>query len=245
MDFLTKWWMYLLGVFVMVFVISQSVFFLVKSSKRAKEIGISTQQIKKTITSSMVFSVAPAIAILFGVVSLKTSLGVVIPWIRLSVLGALTYEVPAAEVTLNTFGESLGTMVSNPQILITALWVMTLGCIPPLIIIPLFLKKIQSGVVKIQKKDTKWGEIFMSAMFLGMISAFIGVVVAPKKDVVSGEMFVSAVPILTMLSSAVLMIVCGLIINKYKQEWLKNYAIPISMAGSMALAILFTTIGVR
>jgi hypothetical protein len=247
MDFLTSWWMYLLGAIVILFVLSQSVFFLVKSSKRATELGIEKKDITKTITSSMVFSIAPSIAILLGLLTLSKSLGVVIPWIRLSVLGAVTYELPAAiNVVEGVFQGRIGTMITDPKILITVLWVMTLGCIPPLVIIPLFLKKIQSGVVGIYKKDNKWGEIFMNALFLGMISAFFGYVVAPRTDEATNTSYVSVLAILTLLTSAAIMVVCGLFVKKYKQEWLKNYAIPFSMIGSMLLAIVYTALlGVR
>ena len=53
---------------------------------------------------------------------------------------------------------------------------------------PLFIKKIQGGLMKIKNKDSKWGDIFMTAMFLGMISAFLGMVFS---DIRSGLKAVS------------------------------------------------------
>lgn len=81
---------------VIVFVMAQSVFFLVKAAKRAKQLGIQGATIRKTIASSALFTVAPAVAILLGVITLSKFLGLPLPWLRLSVLGALTYELPAA-----------------------------------------------------------------------------------------------------------------------------------------------------
>ena len=77
-------------------VLAQSVFFLVRAVKRAKELGIAGSTIKKTISSAAVFTVAPAIAILVGVVALSKSLGVALPWLRLSIIGSITYETVAA-----------------------------------------------------------------------------------------------------------------------------------------------------
>ena len=114
-----------------------------------------------------------------------------------------------------------------------------------MIIIPLFLKRIQSRVKTIRRKDLAWGDIFMNAMFLGMISAFLGYVVAPRIDEMTGESYVSILAILTLLSSALIMAVIGILVTKFKQEWLKNYAISVSMLGSMALAILYAFMGVR
>ncbi len=246
MEFLTSWWMYALAGFVMTFVISQSTFFLIKASARARELGISKKAIIKTITSSMVFSIAPSVAILLGLVTLAKSMGIIIPWIRLSVLGAVTYELPAAvNVVSGVFGLSMGDAISSHQVIVTVLWVMTFGIIPPLIIIPLFLKKIQSGVINIHEKDKKWGEYFMNAMFLGMISAFLGYVLAPRVSPGTEGYYISITAILTLVTSALIMVICGLFVNKFKQEWLKSYAIPFSMIGSMLMAILYTFLGVR
>ena len=81
-------------------VLGQSVFFLLKAVKRAKEKGMDKKVIKKTITSAIVFTIAPAIAILVGVISLSVSLGIPLPWLRLSVVGSLTYEQWQQEMRL-------------------------------------------------------------------------------------------------------------------------------------------------
>ncbi|MFW5841649.1 MAG: DUF5058 family protein [Bacillota bacterium] len=246
MDFLNAWWMYLIASVVVLFILSQSLFFLLKARKRALELGISKERIKRTIISTMIFSIAPSIAILIGLLTLSKVLGIVIPWIRLSVLGAVTYELPATiNVVEGVYEQSIGNRITDPKMFITVIWVMTFGVIPPLVIIPLFLKKIQARVIKTRMKDHKWGDIFMSAMFLGMISAFLGYVVAPRTIEETGETYISITSILTLLSSAGIMVLCGVLITKYKQSWLKNYAISLSMILAMALAILYTALGVR
>jgi hypothetical protein len=37
----------------------------------------------------------------------------------------------------------------------------------------------------------------------------------------------------------------GYVMKKYKWEWLKNYALPVSMIVAMALAIVYAGLGVR
>ena len=68
------------------FVVVESLFFMVKAWKRGKEIGMTTEQLKNTVVSSALFSFAPAVSILATVVVLASSLGIVLPWIRLSVV---------------------------------------------------------------------------------------------------------------------------------------------------------------
>ena len=223
--------MYLIGGIVGLFVIAQSVYFLVKAVKRGKELGITMSTVRKTIASSAVFAILPSISILVVMVTLTNALGVPLPWTRLSVLGAATYELPAATAALNAMGMSIGDPITSTTVFTTVAWVMTLGCITPLIIIPIFLKKIQGGVHKIQKKDSHWGDLFLTAMFLGMIAAFLGMGI-------SGGML----SILTLLTSALIMGICGLLVKKAKVTWLENFALPISMLGAMALAILYSNV---
>ena len=95
-------------------VLAQSVFFLVRAIKRARELGISSSTVKKTISSAAVFTIAPAIAVLVGVVALSKSLGVALPWLRLSVIGSITYETVAAGNALEAAGSSAGTTITDP-----------------------------------------------------------------------------------------------------------------------------------
>ena len=84
-----SWWMYLLGAFVTVFVLATSVFFIVRAYKDAKELNMDKAVLKKVIIDSTIFTILPSISILIGVVALMGSIGVALPWIRLTVIGAL------------------------------------------------------------------------------------------------------------------------------------------------------------
>ena len=72
-------------------VLAQSVYFLIKSYRRAKVIGMDMKKVNKTIISSAVFTVAPAISIVITILALSKSLGIALPWLRLSVVGSLSY----------------------------------------------------------------------------------------------------------------------------------------------------------
>lgn len=220
-------------------VIAQSVYFLLKAIRRAKELGIKTETIKKTISSSAVFTIAPAISILVGVVALSKALGVALPWLRLSVIGSITYENVAAGNALNAAGQSMSETITDPNMYVTVLWVMTIGIAAGLILVPFLTKKIQTGMVKMGMKDKKWGEIFNNAMFLGMISAFLGYVFCDVADVFKGST-AGLIPVCVMIISALVMAVCGLISKKLKARWIEDYALPLSLVSGMAMAIPIT-----
>jgi len=160
-----------------------------------------------------------------------------LPWLRLSILGAITYELTAAASAASTMGIAISEEISEPQTYVTILWVMTLGIIPSMVLIPLFLKKFQSRMSVIKKRDPIWSEHFMTAIFLGMSSAFLGVIF---KDISKG--IIGFIPVFVMLFSAIVMAVIGLLLKWRRSKVLEDYALPISMLSGMVFSIIITSI---
>lgn len=222
---------------ILLLVLAQSVFFLVRAWQAGKEMGIAKSKLRKAVVSSAVFTIAPAVSILMGVIVLSKKLGLALPWLRLSVIGALTYELTAAENAANAAGTSLSdsaTQVSGAQFLNITI-VMTLGIIVGLILVPILCKKIQGSMDKMKAKDTKWGEILTNALFMGMISAFMGLIFTDIRSGLTGW-----IPVFIMLISAVCMALMGLLMKITKWQWLNDYALPICMLAGMASAIPVT-----
>jgi len=162
-------------------------------------------------------------------------MGIPLPWIRMSVIGAITYELPAATSTANALGVSLAETITDPKTYTAIAWVMTLGIMPSIILPPILMKKIQGGMLKIKNKDSKWGDMFMTSMFLGMISAFLGMVFSDIRSGLQGF-----IPIFVLLVSALTMAVCGILIKKLNWKWLETYAMAISMLVAMVFAVVVT-----
>ena len=91
--------MFLLGGIVILFVVALSMIFLVKSYRAGLAMGMEKKALKKAITASATFTFLPSVSILLGVIALAGSLGVPLPWVRLSVIGALHYETSVADIT--------------------------------------------------------------------------------------------------------------------------------------------------
>jgi hypothetical protein len=227
--------LYLVTAAVVLFVLAQSGYFLYRAYRRARELNISSSVLKKTIASSALFTIAPAAAILTGVISLSVFLGLPLPWLRLSVLGAITYEMPAATTTALGMGLDLTKPITDVRAFSAIAWVMTLGIIPGVFVILFAMKKIQKGIVSLKAKDEKWGDALLTSLFLGMISAFLGLLFANVRQGLPGF-----IPLAVAFVSAALMGVCGLLIKKAHMAWLEQYALPISMLGAMAIAIPIT-----
>ncbi len=222
---------------ILLLVTAQSVFFLLRAWKAGKELGMSTSTLRKTVISSAIFTIAPAVSILMGVLVLSKKLGLALPWLRLSVIGALTYELTAAENAAKAAGTSLSesaTAITGEQFLNISI-VMTLGIIVGLVLVPILCKRIQGGMVKMRNKDKKWGEIVTTALFMGMISAFMGLIFTDISAGLRGW-----IPVFVMLVSAVCMALFGILIKVTKWGWINDYALPICMLIGMASAIPIT-----
>ena len=88
-------------------------------------------------------------------------------------------------------------------------------------------------------KDKKWGEIFNNAMFLGMISAFLGYVFCDVTNVFKGDTS-GLIPVCVMISSMIIMLVCGICAKITRARWITDYALPISLICGMASAVPIT-----
>ena len=224
-------------------VLGQSVYFLVKAWKRSREIGMDQTKIKKTVKTAAIFTVAPAVSIVISVITLSKTLGIPLPWLRLSVVGSLSYEAIAASNALSAMGLELGKVDAlTAQQFVNISLVMTISIMVGIWLVPAIGRKLLGGMSKMEAKDPKWSEIFQNAMFIGMIAAFLGYVFCDFSLLWNPVEGVSAtsglIPVAVMGVSAAVMVVLGLAMRKWK--WLGDYALPISLILGMASAIPIT-----
>ena len=243
-------------------VLGQSVYFLLKSVRRAKATNMDMTKIKKTIITAAIFTIAPAVSIVVTVVTLAKSLGIALPWLRLSVVGSLSYEAIAAANAASGMGTTLAELGEGMTAseYVTIALVMTLSIMVGIWLVPVIAKKYQNGLVSFENKDKKWSDILQNSLFIGMISAFVGFVfcdvsrlwsekarlveitdkMTDTTTVIEYSSTSGLVPVVVMATSAICMCLCGLLINKLKWKWVNDYALPICMIIGMAVAIPVT-----
>ena len=232
--------LFLLVGIVIFFVLAQSIFFLIKALKRAKEIGMDTKKLRRIIISASIFTIAPAVAIVVSVIALSKDLGLALPWLRLSVVGSMSYETIAASNALTGMGLEFGKVANlTAQQFVTIILVMTISIMVGIWLVPVLCKKMKTGLVNMKNKDAKWLDIFQSAMFIGMISAFVGFVFCDFSGVFSGDTK-GLIPVCVMAVSAITMLICGAIMKITKARWINDYALPISLILGMASALPIT-----
>jgi len=221
-------------------VLAQSVFFLVKAWRRGVAIGMEKKKLRRIAATAAVFTIAPAVAIVISVITLAKDLGLPLPWLRLSVVGSLSYETIAAANAESAMGLTFGQapdLTATQYVTIAS--VMTLSIMVGIWLVPVLCKKMQNQMVVREQKDKKWADIMSAAMFIGMISAFVGYVFCDVSTVLQGST-AGLIPVCVMAVSALVMLLSGLLVKVLKVQWISDYALPVSLLSGMASAIPIT-----
>ena len=250
-----SWWMYLLGVIVVIFVLVGSLFFILKSYKDAKKINMDPKILKKTIINSAVFTILPSISILIGVVTLSGVLGIPLPLIRLTVIGALHYEGVAA----NSAYEGISSLAELTSVqFVTIAFVMTLGILSGPLYCLLGYKSYEkkffskakvttteAQVEKVENKENEtteekkkgFGDVLFNAVFIAMICSFLSVDAAKilNRDEAAVKNFV---PIVVIMTTVLSMFILDILQKKLKWKWLASFDLGLSMLIGMTVAVI-------
>lgn len=216
--------------------------FLIRAYKAGIAAGMDKAMLKRTITSSVTFTILPSVGILLGVIALSGSLGTPWPWLRLSVIGALHYETQVAQAAAEQVGVgSLSAANMTPVGFATIALLMSI-CIPWGMILSFFfnksyLKKLQGKNKEEENKEKKpnFGDSAMIAMFMGLVSAYIGSYIG---GFISGEGAFTfkgdLTPLIVSVVSAIVMAIFTYFAEKKHMVWLESF----SIAGSMLVGML-------
>ena len=259
-----SWVMYLMYALIVVFISAEAIFYLVKSVKKAKKIGMDMTKIKKVIKTSASFSVLPAIGIGIGVVTLIGSLGITVPAIRLSVIGALQYETQMADgaakaITGSTDGLTLliqrGVTAQDYATIVT---LMTVAIIAGPVLVVLFYKKLQPKLAKLGAMkvggavdpDTATKNLESDAkkanpngINLGDLAfqvSFIGMIIGYIAMSIGA---IAAMPgritsyynFIAVIVAALFMVLSDFLVKKFNWKWLDDFSVAFSMLFAMLI----------
>ena len=229
--------MFLIVGVVVLFICVLCVMFLVRSWRAGVAMGMDKAKLRRAITSSATFTLLPSVSILLGVIALSGSLGIPLPWIRLSVIGALHYEGNVADIAARAAGMSggLGSEPLTAPVFLTVALVMTAGilagCILCVFCLKAYMKKVRGAAQKQKSGKKGFGDYMFTAMFVGLVSAYIGSYLGEWTS--AGNympLFVAAV-------SAAAMGLFEFLARKKGMTWLDNFSMAGSMLVGMAAAV--------
>lgn len=259
-----SWVMYLMYALIVVFISAEAIFYLVKSVKKAKKIGMDMTKIKKVIKTSASFSVLPAIGIGIGVVTLIGSLGITVPAIRLSVIGALQYETQMADgaakaITGSTDGLTLLMQRGvTAQDYVTIITLMTVAIIAGPILVVLFYKKLQPKLAKLgamkvggsvdpdaatKNLESDAKKANPNGINLGDLAfqiSFIGMIIGYIAMSIGA---IAAMPgritsyynFIAVIVAALFMVLSDFLVKKLNWKWLDDFSVAFSMLFAMLI----------
>ena len=232
--------LYLISGGIILVIMAMCVLFMARAYRAGLRLGMSRQTLNRTITSSATFTLLPSVSILLGVIALSGSLGIPLPWLRLSVIGALHYETNVADIAARSIGMSgLNANEMTTTAFVTIALLMTAGIIWGMIFNALFGKKYLQRLQRPggeKKKGPGFGDAAMSAMFIGLVSAYIGSYVGTFTS--TGDYM----PLFVLFVSALSMAGFLYLIEKRKVKWLESFSVAGSMLIAMAMAVLLNMI---
>lgn len=230
--------LYLISGFIILCVAITCAIFMLRAYRAGLAIGMEKQVLKRTIISSATFTLLPSISILLGIIGLSGTLGIPLPWLRLSVIGALHYETTVADAAARAIGMSgLNISEMTLQAFSTIALLMGAGICSGTLCTILFAKpylaKLESSAQKrSQGKQGGFGDKAMAAMFIGLISAYVGAYLATFISTGNSK------PIIVLCASFVFMGIFVYFIEKKGKKSLENFAIAGSMLLAMTVAVL-------
>lgn len=235
--------LYIISAVIIVLVAGFSLFSMIRAYRAGVQMGIDIKKLKTAITSSITFTILPSISILLGVIALAGTLGIPLPWLRLSVIGALHYETSVADIASKSSGlsglvasEMTTTAFTTIALLMTVgiIW----GCILMLFFGKTYSKKLL-GKPRTPGKKSFAGEA-MTALFIGLITAYVGSYIAECIQLQNGKLIYTGkyLQLVTLVFSALAMGVFTYFSEKKKMVWLENFSIAGSMLVGMAAAVI-------
>jgi len=237
--------MYLICGGIIFFVAVVCIVFAIRAWRAGIAIGMDRTKMRRAVTASASFSVLPSVGILLGVIALSGSLGVPWPWLRLSVIGALHYETQVAAAAAEAAGlKQLSGSAMTAQAFATIALLMSVCIMWGMILSALFNRRYLhrlhgQGDKKPGEKKGGFGDIAMGAMFIGMVSAYLGSYLG---DFVSGGgLFTfrgSWTPLAVAAVSALAMAGFTWLSEKKRMQWLDSFSIAASMLIGMLAAVL-------
>ena len=235
--------MYILYGIVLAFVVSLSLYYMLTALKRAKQLGIASDKIKKVITTSATFSILPGLGIALGVVTLIGTLGIAFPAIRLSVVGSLQYETQMADaVATGLTKDSMAALIARgmtAQDFATMAMIMTIAIMSGGVEVLFFYRLYQPKIGKLMGKTTSVakkggvniGDLVFQVSFIGMVIGYLAMSIA---TITGGVKFIDNwYNFIAVIVAMACMYVCDVLINKANWKWLDSFSTPLSMLIAM------------
>jgi hypothetical protein len=220
-----SWGMWVASASIIAVVFVQAIRISMIAFSTGREIGMTNSQLWTAFRTGLTTSIVPAIAVLLGLIVMIPKLGLPFPWMRLSVIGSVSYELMAAGIGAGAIVDQGLAGDMNGIAFANAVWAMSIGSIFALIIVGFFTPKIMKLKDKIAGGDEGWMKVMTAAAFFGAVGYMVAQPIVKQGS-----------PLMALIGGFVTMALLGVIIAVGKQNWLKEWALSLAIIGGMAVA---------
>ncbi len=242
-SMVNSWQMYLVCGVILVFLAAMCCVLILKSYRLGVLIGMEKAVLRMVVISSATFTVLPAISILIGMFALSGTLGVPMAWLRLSVIGALQYELQVTDIVLQALDYHGMTDIAaiTPSDFATIALVMAVGIIGGLICCMFFLsayldkiggKKTSDPAEAQPVRKKNFASYATICMFVGLCSTYFGAYIG---DATVNKNYI---PILIACISGISMLAFERLSKIKRLWWLEHFSLAASMIIGMTCAVI-------
>ncbi|MHC3437439.1 DUF5058 family protein [Natrialbaceae archaeon A-gly3] len=226
MDVANSPWLWISAAPVVLMVLIQAGLFLRRSWKNGKEMGLSDGQLKTGLKTGVISAIGPAVAVLAAMLALIATVGGPIAWMRLSVIGSVAFELPAAEIGISQLGFGFGDEGITETAFATAVWTMTLGGIGWLLVAAIGTPHMETARQKIVSGRDALLPIITAGAMLGAFGYFV-----------SGEVTSGAPEAGSAAIGGLVMLALLKIADEKGIQWIREWALGTAMAVGLLVGI--------
>lgn len=218
-------WVFALGVFAVIIV--QSALYVRAARRAAPGLGIERAELSTAFRSGAIASVGPSLAVVVVAIALLALFGTPAVLVRIGLIGSATFETGAAKIAAESAGAPLGGPGYDQHVFALAFITMSLAGAGWMVATLLFTPLLKRGSARLSDVNPVVLTVIPAAALLG---AFAGLTL--------GEFPKSPVHVITTAVSAAVMLLLLLVARALKADWLKEWALGISIIVGLAAAYL-------
>lgn len=221
-------WIFALGVFAVIFVQS---FVYIRAAKAAgPSVGMAPRELNQAFRSGAIASIGPSLAVVIVAIALLALFGTPAVLVRIGLIGSAATETASAGIASTTMGAVLGGEGYDQQVFAVAFAAMSISggawMLATLILTPL----LKRGGHKLSQVNPAAMALIPGAALLGAFSMLT-----------LSELPKSTVHVITVAVSAFVMAGLLFVARKLNANWLKEWALGISILVALAVAFVAHT----
>jgi len=229
--------LWIMSSFVVIIIVTLSIYYFKIAIKRAKEIGISKERYIPAIRSAAITSLGPSLSPVIVLISVIAIVGGPTAWMRLNEVGAARTELAMVTMSCGLLGIEPGSADFGVQAFSYSVWGMALNDVGWFIVAFLLTHRMGQAVDFLYGKyDRQWINLLMKGATFGVTGYLLANQIVSKFIVADAEMLVRLKGFIPALISGCVMV----IIYKFfgKNQRLQELALGIAMLVGMLSAQL-------